>query len=74
VAEAWSTLGIYQKIKLLDHLPAHFTCILFDRRECGQSGGRSPGGITSRKAKGCSSICTLRGRISWVAAWAAHRL
>jgi hypothetical protein len=23
VAEAWSTLGIYQKIKLLDHLPAH---------------------------------------------------
>jgi hypothetical protein len=25
VAEAWSTLGIYQKIKLLDHLPAHFT-------------------------------------------------
>jgi len=40
VAEAWSTLGIYQKIKLLDHLPAHFSCILFDRRECGQSGGR----------------------------------
>ncbi len=40
VVEAWSTLGIYQKIKLLDHLPAHFTCILFDRRECGQSGGR----------------------------------
>jgi pimeloyl-ACP methyl ester carboxylesterase len=40
VIEAWSTLGIYQKIKLLDHLPAHFTCILFDRRECGQSGGR----------------------------------
>jgi pimeloyl-ACP methyl ester carboxylesterase len=40
VAEAWSTLGIYQKIKLIDHLPAHFTRILFDRRECGQSGGR----------------------------------
>ena len=40
VVEAWSTLGVYQKIKLLDHLPAHFTCILFDRRECGQSGGR----------------------------------
>jgi hypothetical protein len=39
VIEAWSTLGVYQKIKLLDHLPAHFTCILFDRRECGQSGG-----------------------------------
>ena len=40
VVEAWSTLGVYQKIKLPDHLPTHFTCILFDRRECGQSGGR----------------------------------
>ena len=40
VIEAWSTLGIYAKVKLLDHLPRHFTCILFDRRECGQSGGR----------------------------------
>lgn len=38
--EAWSTLGIYAKIKPLDHLPQKFTCILFDRRECGQSGGR----------------------------------
>ena len=40
VVEAWSMLGIYAKIKLLDHLPRHFTCILFDRRESGQSGGR----------------------------------
>jgi pimeloyl-ACP methyl ester carboxylesterase len=38
--EAWSTLGIYAKIKLLEHLPQKFTCIAFDRRECGQSGGR----------------------------------
>jgi pimeloyl-ACP methyl ester carboxylesterase len=38
--EAWSTLGIYAKIKLLDHLSKAYTCILFDRRECGQSGGR----------------------------------
>jgi pimeloyl-ACP methyl ester carboxylesterase len=38
--EAWSTLGIYAKTKLLDHLPNAFTCIMFDRRECGQSGGR----------------------------------
>ncbi len=38
--EAWSTLGIYAKIKLLDHLSKTYTCILFDRRECGQSGGR----------------------------------
>ena len=40
VVESWSTLGIYAKIKLLDHLPKSFTCILFDRRECGRSGGR----------------------------------
>ena len=36
VVEAWSTLGSYARIKLLDHLPKRFTCILFDRRECGQ--------------------------------------
>jgi pimeloyl-ACP methyl ester carboxylesterase len=40
VIETWATQGIYAKIKLLDHLPKSFTCILFDRRECGQSGGR----------------------------------
>ena len=39
-AEKWSALSIYAKIKLLDHLPKQYTCILFDRRECGQSGGR----------------------------------
>jgi pimeloyl-ACP methyl ester carboxylesterase len=38
--EAWSTMGVYAKIKLLDHLPKQYTCILFDRRESGQSGGR----------------------------------
>jgi pimeloyl-ACP methyl ester carboxylesterase len=38
--EKWRTQGVYAKIKLLDHLPKHYTCILFDRRECGSSGGR----------------------------------
>jgi pimeloyl-ACP methyl ester carboxylesterase len=38
--DMWRTQGVYAKIKLLDHLPARYTCILFDRRECGQSGGR----------------------------------
>lgn len=38
--EKWSDLGVYKRIKLLDHLPRHFACILFDRRENGQSGGR----------------------------------
>jgi pimeloyl-ACP methyl ester carboxylesterase len=40
VVETWSSQGVYARIKLLDHLPKAFTCILFDRRECGQSGGR----------------------------------
>jgi pimeloyl-ACP methyl ester carboxylesterase len=38
--DKWSTQGVYAKIKLLDHLPKQYTCIIFDRRECGQSGGR----------------------------------
>ena len=30
-----SDLGVYKRIKLLDHLPKHFRCIVFDRRENG---------------------------------------
>jgi pimeloyl-ACP methyl ester carboxylesterase len=38
--EKWRTLGIYSRIKLLEHLPKHYCCIVFDRRESGASGGR----------------------------------
>lgn len=38
--EKWSTLGIYARIRLLDHLREKYRCILFDRREAGRSGGR----------------------------------
>ncbi len=38
--EKWTTLGVYARIKPLDHLPKKYTCIIFDRRETGQSGGR----------------------------------
>jgi pimeloyl-ACP methyl ester carboxylesterase len=38
--EKWSSLGVYARVKLLDHLPKKFKCIMFDRRETGQSGGR----------------------------------
>lgn len=38
--EKWRTQSIYAKIKLLEHLPQKYTCIAFDRRECGRSGGR----------------------------------
>jgi pimeloyl-ACP methyl ester carboxylesterase len=38
--EKWMTQGVYARTKLMEHLPKHFSCIVFDRRECGQSGGR----------------------------------
>ena len=38
--EKWRTQGVYTRIKLLDQLPKKYRCIVFDRRECGQSGGR----------------------------------
>jgi pimeloyl-ACP methyl ester carboxylesterase len=38
--EKWRTTGVYTRIKPLDHLPAKYSCIIFDRRETGQSGGR----------------------------------
>ena len=38
--EKWTTQGVYAKLRFLDHLPKRYTCIAFDRRECGRSGGR----------------------------------
>ena len=38
--EKWTTLGVYARTKLLDRLSGRYTCIIFDRRECGESGGR----------------------------------
>ena len=38
--EKWSELGIYKKLDIMSYLADRFTCILFDRRECGESGGR----------------------------------
>jgi pimeloyl-ACP methyl ester carboxylesterase len=38
--EKWRAAGVYQRIALLEHLPKKFRCIAFDRRECGESGGR----------------------------------
>ena len=38
--EKWATQGVYAKVRFLDHLPESYTCIVFDRRECGRSGGR----------------------------------
>ena len=38
--EKWSTLGVYARVKPLEFLSKHYTCVVFDRRETGQSGGR----------------------------------
>lgn len=38
--EAWQTVGIYRRLNLLEHLQGGYTCITFDRRESGRSGGR----------------------------------
>jgi len=38
--EKWSTLGVYARTKPLAHLARKYRCIVFDRRECGRSGGR----------------------------------
>jgi pimeloyl-ACP methyl ester carboxylesterase len=38
--EKWRTQGVYTRLKLLDHLPRRYTCIVYDRRESGESGGR----------------------------------
>jgi len=38
--ESWRTVGIYRRLNLLEHLSPRHTCIIFDRRESGRSGGR----------------------------------
>lgn len=38
--EKWRDLGVYKRLKLLDHLPKKYRCIIFDKRETGSSGGR----------------------------------
>jgi pimeloyl-ACP methyl ester carboxylesterase len=38
--EGWRTVGVYRRLRLLDRLTEKFTCVTFDRRESGRSGGR----------------------------------
>src|SRR5216117_1301277 len=68
--DKWKTQGVYTRIKLLDHLPKKYSCIVFDRRECGQSGAASsasPGGTTWRRARDCWSTSASSARILWAA-------
>jgi len=36
----WATHGVYRRTNILTHLRERFTCVTFDRRESGESGGR----------------------------------
>jgi len=36
----WTSFSIYARLRLLDHLAKTFTCVRYDRRESGSSGGR----------------------------------
>ena len=38
--DKWTTLGVYAKVKMLDRLSRSYRCVVFDRRETGESGGR----------------------------------
>ena len=38
--ENWWSFGIYERLNLLEHLQKRYTCIAFDKRESGRSGGR----------------------------------
>jgi pimeloyl-ACP methyl ester carboxylesterase len=40
VLENWASFSLYRRLRLLDHLTRTYTCITFDRRESGGSGGR----------------------------------
>ena len=40
VIENWRTFGAWKNIQPLEHFTQHYTCIVYDRRETGESGGR----------------------------------
>lgn len=36
----WSSFGRYRQLRMVEHLSTRFSCVMFDRRESGGSGGR----------------------------------
>ena len=38
--DKWATHGVYRTTRLVEHLRERYTCVAFDRRESGGSGGR----------------------------------
>ena len=54
--EAWASRGVYAQTKPLEHLSRKYTCIVFDRRESGGSGGRVPSKSPEGFAKFCPAL------------------
>ncbi|MFD0509113.1 alpha/beta fold hydrolase [Streptomyces chiangmaiensis] len=62
--EGWRTVGVYRRLRLLDHLGEAYTCVTFDRRESGGSGdgwSGSPGPTTSARAPASSTTSGSNG-------------
>lgn len=36
----WSSFGRYRQLRMVEHLSSRYSCVMFDRRESGESGGR----------------------------------
>jgi pimeloyl-ACP methyl ester carboxylesterase len=64
--ENWRSFGIYERLELLDHLPERYTCIMFDRRESGRSGGRV------ERVTWADYVAQARGLLDVVAVERAH--
>ena len=60
--DKWRTQSIYARIKLLDHLPKKYTCIVFDRRRDGRIGrpGRATWNHYVEQAKGLLDHLNIR--------------
>ncbi|HKN96247.1 MAG TPA: alpha/beta hydrolase [Pseudonocardiaceae bacterium] len=55
--ENWAALGVYARTNILAHLREHYTCVTFDRRESGRSGGRVERiGWADYVAQGCGLL------------------
>jgi len=59
--DKWTTLGVYARIKLLDHLSRRYTCIVFDRRDTASSDI-------------CGSIARTSWAAAWAARLRPHSL
>ena len=75
--EKWTTSGIWASMKPLETLTSRYTCIAYDRREAGLSGGRVERvswTTYAHEAKGLLDALGIpRAFVSWAAAWAVPR-